>query len=157
MNFSPSCSWFYLCKQNWSSLWCYSHIVVGAHNFLPFYSWYHFVYVEWWSDSMVAAHYFFPSYSWFRFCVGNVDHVDMKWNKGEKCIWVDITTNNHIEQIGFQAKKYLEMNNNLCLDIVLRNHKPSKLKKMKCCNFIVFFECSSAHEATWNKMHLDQL
>jgi hypothetical protein len=29
----------------------------------------------------------------------------MKWNKGEKCIQIDITTNNHIEQIGFQAKE----------------------------------------------------
>jgi hypothetical protein len=106
---------------------------------------------------MVGAHYFFPSYSWFCFCVGSADHIDMKWNKGEKCIQVGITINNHIEQIGFQAKEYLEMNNNLCLNIVLKNHKPSKLEKMRCYNFIVFLVCSSAHEATWNKMCLDQL
>jgi hypothetical protein len=54
---------------------------------------------------MVGAHYFFPSYPWLCFCVGSVDHVDMKRNKGKKCIQVDITTNNHIEQIGFQAKE----------------------------------------------------
>jgi hypothetical protein len=54
---------------------------------------------------MVVVHYFFPSYPWFRFYVGSVNDVDMKRSKGEKCIQVDITTNNHIEQIGFQAKE----------------------------------------------------